>query len=172
MIPAPVNRPSYRLELINQASPELREAVNVELRRHNRAANPAWHAARELPANDAQPLHLFAFAADGQVCGGLFAETQFLWLKVSILAVCECCRGQGLGSRLLREGERVALERGCQFAFLDTMEYQAPAFYERRGYQQVGRLPNWDSHGHAKLFYMKVISSEPTATVLNSVSEA
>lgn len=144
-----------RIELIDQASPELREAVNIHLRAFNREANPAWYAARSLIENEARPLNLFAFDADGQPHGGLFAETQFLWLKIHILSVHADCRGQGLGTQLMNEAEAIAIARGCQFAYVDTMEYQAPRFYEKLGYTIVGQLPNWDSHGHAKLFLTK-----------------
>ena len=146
-----------RIELIENASGELREAVNSQLRAFNRAANPAWYAARE--AADPRPLELFAFADDGRPRGGLFGETQFLWLKVSILAVHEECRGQGIGTGLMNEAERIAIERGCQFAYVDTMEYQAPKFYENLGYEIVGRLANWDSHGHSKFFLTKRLTS-------------
>ena len=35
------------------------------------------------------------------------------------------------------------------------MDYQAPDFYESLGYTITGRLDDWDSHGHAKLFLVK-----------------
>ena len=147
-----------RLELIREPSPELKEAVQCELRAFNRQANPDWYAARALPENEPQPLNLFAFDNHGQARGGLFGETQFLWLKVSILAVHADFRQQGLGTRLMQRAEAIAVERGCRFAYVDTMETQAPVFYEKLGYQIAGRLDNWDSHGHAKFFLTKSLS--------------
>jgi GNAT superfamily N-acetyltransferase len=144
-----------RIELIENASPELFQAVNAQLRAFNHAANPAWFAAVALPENELRPLNLFAFDDIGQPRAGLFAETQLLWLKTSILSVHADCRGQGLGTQLMNEAEAIAVARGCQFAYVDTMEYQAPRFYEKLGYAIVGRLPNWDSHGHSKLFLTK-----------------
>jgi GNAT superfamily N-acetyltransferase len=150
-----------RIELIEQASPELREAVHSVLRTFNRQANPAWYAARALPENEPRPLNLFAFDNLGQARGGLFGETQFLWLKVSILAVHADFRQQGLGRRLMQQAEAIASERGCRFAYVDTMETQAPTFYEKLGYQIAGRLDNWDSHGHAKFFLTKTLRLPP-----------
>ena len=146
-----------RIELITAVSPELREAVQRELRTFNRTANPDFYAARELPENSPQPLNLFVFGDQGQPLGGLFGETVLLWLKVNILTVHADLRQQGLGTQLMREAERIALTRGCQFAYVDTMEYQAPRFYEKLGYIVAGRLPNWDSHGHAKIFLTKAL---------------
>jgi len=148
---------AVRYELINDASPELREAVNVELRTYNRQANPQWYAARSQSENDALPLNIFAFNPGGQVVGGLFAETQFHWLKISIVAVHASSRGHGIGTCLLQRAEMIAVERDCRYSFLDTMEYQAPRFYERLGYSIAGKLPDWDSHGHAKFFLTKTL---------------
>lgn len=146
-----------RLELITVVSPELREVVQRELRAFNRAANPDFYGARELPENAPQPLNLIAFDRASQPRGGLFGETCLLWLKVNILTVASGHRNQGLGTQLMREGERIGIARGCQFAYVDTMEYQAPAFYEQLGYTIAGRLPNWDSHGHAKILLTKTL---------------
>jgi hypothetical protein len=35
------------------------------------------------------------------------------------------------------------------------MSYQAPGFYERHGYEAVGVLADWDSHGHDKWLFRK-----------------
>ena len=144
-----------RIELITTVSPELHEVVQRELRAYNRAANPDFYAARELPENAAQPLNLIAFDNQNRPSGGLFGETFLLWLKVNILTVHSACRKQGIGTQLMREAEQLTIARGCRYAYLDTMDYQAPAFYEHLGYTLSGRLPDWDSHGHAKLLFTK-----------------
>jgi GNAT superfamily N-acetyltransferase len=94
----------------------------------------------------------------GNIAGGLVAETQFAWLKISIMAVREDTRDQGIGSALLLAAEAEAQQRGCRYAFVDTMDYQAPAFYERLGYRIVGQIPDWDSHGHAKIYLTKTLT--------------
>ncbi len=63
--------------------------------------------------------------------------------------------GQGIGARMLQLAEAEAIRRGCQYAYVDTMDYQAPDFYQRLGYTIAGQLDDWDSHGHAKLFLVK-----------------
>jgi len=75
-------------------------------------------------------------------------------LKISILAVAEI---QPAGNRPAAHGraEEEAITRGCKYGFVDTMDYQSPAFYQKLGYEIVGTIPDWDSHGHAKCFLTK-----------------
>ena len=132
-----------------------REAICDELRRFNIENNGAFFAARELPANAARPLYAIARDPEGRLLGGLLAETQFAWMKLSIMAIVPAARGRGIGSRLLAAAEAEAVLRGCRYAYADTMDYQAPEFYQKLGYEMVGRLDDWDSHGHAKIFLSK-----------------
>jgi ribosomal protein S18 acetylase RimI-like enzyme len=64
-------------------------------------------------------------------------------------------RSRGIGAELLAEACRQAVALGCRYAYVDTMEYQAPRFYLAHGFEIVGRIPDWDSHGHAKLHLTK-----------------
>lgn len=73
--------------------------------------------------------------------GGLSGAIGFGWLRVHRLAVAPEARGQGIGTRLLRRAEAIARERGALGVQLDTFAFQAPAFYERLGYVQVGLMP-------------------------------
>ena len=45
-----------------------------------------------------------------------------------------------VGTTLMREAERVAVERGCHSAFLDTFSFQAPGFYQKLGYEIFATL--------------------------------
>jgi ribosomal protein S18 acetylase RimI-like enzyme len=142
-------------KLVAALTEETRAAVFSFLRSYNRAQNPAFFAARDLPENAPQPLNVVAFDPSGTVVGGLTAETQFAWLKVSIVAVAENARRHGVGRGLMELAEKEAVARGCRHAFLDTMDYQAPGFYQKLGYQIAGKLENWDSHGHAQFLFTK-----------------
>lgn len=144
-----------RIESIDDPSEALREAIQSELRRHNQAAAPDCWAKLDDPDFDARPLNLFAFDSDGAPVGGLFAATRFAWLKIALMATLSTHRRQGIGRLLLARAEAIAHGRGCRHAYVDTMEHQAPGFYAAAGYRLAGTLPDWDSHGRAKHFFIK-----------------
>lgn len=130
------------------------DLVRQWLREHNWAVNPDFMQKLQQPQHEAKPLVLLA-TSDDRVVGGLFAETQLSWLRISIMAVSPESRSQGIGAALLTEAERQAVARGCKHAYVDTMEYQAPRFYQAHGFKIVGQIPDWDSHGHSKLYFSK-----------------
>jgi ribosomal protein S18 acetylase RimI-like enzyme len=53
-------------------------------------------------------------------------------------------RGRGVASKLLREAERIAVERGRTLLILDTAEQEGAAgLYEKMGYQRTGLIPDF-----------------------------
>jgi GNAT superfamily N-acetyltransferase len=105
--------------------------VHNRLRRYN----------TEKPGgNDFRTLHLFLRDEEGALQGGLLGWTLWSWLHIDALWVEDSLRGHGLGLRLLREAERVAVQRGCNQAETDTFDFQAPGFYEKAGYTVFGKL--------------------------------
>jgi GNAT superfamily N-acetyltransferase len=73
---------------------------------------------------------------------------------VAHLWVHESRRGRGLGSALLRAAETEARRRGCEQVVVSTHDFQAPAFYERMGYQRRAVIDGWPK-GHAGIVYVK-----------------
>ena len=88
------------------------------------------------------PLNLVEYSEDGDVIGGIIGGTYWGWMYVDILWVREDHRGRGIGTSLLLAAETEAKCRGCHHVHLDTMSWQAPAFYQKRGYEIIGVLPD------------------------------
>jgi GNAT superfamily N-acetyltransferase len=113
---------------------------------------------RQQAADDAfEPLTLFVRDAHGTLVGGLLGGIIWNWLYVDVLWLSDSLRGQGYGSQLLAEAERMARERGCIGAHLDTMSFQALGFYERHGYSVYGVLDNFPP-GHCKYLLQKPLA--------------
>jgi len=98
---------------------------------------------------ESKPVWLSARNAEDRMIGGLRGYVFLSWLHIDLLWVDEAFRTTGLGSELLRQGEAKASALGAHGAKLETFEWQAPQFYERRGYRECGRIDN-----HTDGFYL------------------
>ena len=142
-----------RLESVVTLDDSTRDIIYRWMREYNVSKNPACAAAMEGDA--VKPLVIIARNAKAEVVGGLIGDTLFDWLRAHVMAVNPEDRNNGVGARLLAQAEKEARGRGCSCAYVDTMSFQAPEFYLHSGYSEVGRIANWDSHGHTKHFFTK-----------------
>jgi GNAT superfamily N-acetyltransferase len=90
---------------------------------------------------------------DRKIRGGLFGFLAWQWLSVDMLWVDEPLRGQGHGSAMLERAEGVARDAGCVAAKLDTYEFQAKPFYEKRGYEVFGVLEGYPAN--TRTYYLR-----------------
>ena len=125
------------LTFSDEVSGELADLVLAELKAENRRRSPELRAALERYGEE-RPLHVHALEG-GRPLGGLVGRTWVGWLHVELLWVRE--QGRGLGSRLLARAEELAAARGCVGARVETWSFQAPGFYQRRGYRIAGEVP-------------------------------
>ena len=75
---------------------------------------------------------------------------------VAHLWVHESQRGRGLGRALVQAAEAEARRRGCEQVVLSTHSFQAPAFYERLGYEKLAVIRG-QPKGHANVVYGKCV---------------
>ena len=106
--------------------------------------------------DDGRWLAIFVRDEAGAIRAGLHGWTWGGTGYVRTLWVREDLRGQGLGARLLEAAEQEAARRGCREMQLDTHDYEAPGFYRRLGYEQIGDLPGWPA-GSRRLFFRKAL---------------
>ena len=105
-------------------------------------------------AAECEPLNLYVEDEHGQLLAGLVAETFGNWLEIEYLFVKEDLRGQGIGSQLLQRAESEAKKRNCRYVFVNTYQFQAPAFYQKHGYQEVFTLKDYPCTGQ-RHYYQK-----------------
>lgn len=79
----------------------------------------------------------------GNTWGGTCELRQF-WVE-------EAQRHRGLGTTLFRAAEQEARRRGCTQIVLMTFSFQAPAFYQRHGFEVVATL---DDHPRGHLNFL------------------
>ena len=132
------------IRLDNTESQKAQEIGNL-IRSYNRS---------KREAAESEPLNLYVEDDSGQLMAGLVAETFGNWLEIEYLFVKEDLRGQGIGSQLLHQAESEAKKRNCRFAFVNTYQFQAPAFYQKHGYKEVFTLKDYPYTGQ-RHYYQK-----------------
>ena len=92
---------------------------------------------------------------NGKLIAGLDAcITAFRILYVSTMFVDEDHRRKGLGTKLIHEMEKRAVEMGVNTIRLDTFNFQGKAFYQALGYEIAGQYENL-TDGYAEFFFLK-----------------
>ncbi|MGE1151681.1 GNAT family N-acetyltransferase [Pseudomonas kitaguniensis] len=89
-----------------------------------------------------------------EVVGGLYGKISYGWLFVELLSIPDLMRTQGTGTRLMRAAEDLAREKGCQGIWLDTFSFQAPGFYRKLGFSELGHIDDYPP-GHQRHFFQK-----------------
>jgi GNAT superfamily N-acetyltransferase len=108
---------------------------------------------------DFRPLAvLLSDPATGEVVGGLYGSSSMGLLRIDRFFLPEGLRKQGLGSKILAAAEEEGARRGCSRAILSTLSFQAPGFYQRQGWQVLGRI-DCDPPGHTRFMMTKRLVS-------------
>jgi GNAT superfamily N-acetyltransferase len=103
------------------------------------AALVAWNEARVGPRNT-EPFALSIRGDDDELLAGLTGEMFWTTLYVGVLWVKDTHQRRGYGTALLNRAEEIAKARPCDLVFLTSMTFQAPDFYEKRGYTRFAQL--------------------------------
>ena len=127
---------SLTIEVAQQSQSECRDLIAHGLREFN---------TRHFGTYRWTDLDVYVRDANGRVVGGA------VW-------VAEGLRGRGVGSGILTTAEKAALEGGCRAVLLDTLSFQAPAFYEKRGYVRIGVVDDYRG-GTQRIFMQKHLPS-------------
>jgi len=98
----------------------------------------------------------------GKLIGVLDAYGFYGWLFVRYLWVDGRYRrgGQRIGSELMDRAEEHAKTCGYYGIWLDTFEFQARPFYEKRGFSLFGELKD-NPLGYSRYFMQKMIGKPP-----------
>lgn len=114
------------LEVIDSPSKELISFFDKKIEEFNLER---WEV------KEKKPLAVALRDKQGTIMAGAAAWTFGFWLYIENLWVDQSLRGQELGTKILSALEAQARKRGCRFALLDTLNFQARPFYERFGYK-------------------------------------
>ena len=106
---------------------------------------------------DSQTLDILAREPEtGEIVGGLLGHSSLGLLFLDLFYLPEHLRGAGIGSRIIALAEGEARRRGCTAAFVYTVTFQAPGFYERHGYHRFGEIA-CPPDGATRIFFAKAL---------------
>lgn len=93
----------------------------------------------------------------GEIIAGILSKI-YSWncLYIDALWVKEEYRKDGLGTKLLKEVEKIAKYKNCNLIHLDTFDFQAKDFYIKHGYEIFGILDECPEN-HKRYFMKKNI---------------
>ncbi len=120
-----------QIDLLQQVDDDLHNELIDKLRTYNHSY---------MGKETSQPLAAIARDSEGQLIGGVSGRSIYRQLLIEVVWVAKEHRGSGLGSRLMALCEQEAIKRGCLAAQLDTLSFQAPAFYAKQGFEVVGSV--------------------------------
>jgi GNAT superfamily N-acetyltransferase len=89
---------------------------------------------------DTRTLDILVHGSGAEVVGGLLGRSSLGLFFLDLFYLPQELRRGGLGSRIMAAAEDEARRRGCTRAFVYTVTFQAPAFYERHGYRRFGEI--------------------------------
>lgn len=91
-----------------------------------------------------------------EIVGGVTGQVWCGWLFIQLFWIDEAFRGGDRGTELIGRLEEEARSNGATHAYVDTFSFQAPGFYQKRGYRIFGELENFPV-GHSRFWLTKAL---------------
>ncbi|MEQ9309471.1 MAG: GNAT family N-acetyltransferase [Balneolaceae bacterium] len=91
---------------------------------------------------------------DGELLGGVYGTISWEWLHIDLLWVDERLRESGSGTKLIKQIEEQAREKGVHRFRLSTTSFQALDFYKKMGYKICGEIEDLPP-GYTNYFLIK-----------------
>jgi GNAT superfamily N-acetyltransferase len=106
--------------------------------------------------NDGQLFGFFIRDEKQEIIAGLSGWTWAKACEIRDLWVHPKWRRQGYGRKLLKSAEEEARTRGCEVILIISYSFQAPAFYQKCGYELAWQLNDFPP-GHQNCYLVKKI---------------
>lgn len=136
------------ITLTDAPDPQLKSVLEDGLASYN---------AEKAGRRDWRPLAITAHDPEsGELAGGLLGRTSMGLFFLDLFYLPQALRGTGTGSAMLRMAEVEAIRRGCKAATLVTVNFQAPGFYARHGWETFGTIAG--APGVERVFMRKTLA--------------
>lgn len=131
----------YQIEIDLHPNKEFDDFLSKMIREFNIEHSIYHQEARK--EGGVQPINLIVSDSNNVWVGGMNADVYWGWVEIYNFWFQLSYRKNGLGSRLLKQLEVLAKEKGATRALLTTFEFQARTFYEKHGFHIVGEIKDY-----------------------------
>ena len=113
----------------------------------------------QIQQDDGQLFAFFIRNEQQEILAGLSGWTWAQACEIRILWVHAAWRGQGYGRKLLESAEEEALLRGCKVILIASYSFEAPAFYQKCGYEIAYQLKDFPP-GYRHFYLVKRLDKD------------
>lgn len=131
------------MKIIQQEVAKDRDFIRKKIIEHNVA---------NLPGEANSPFEQMSFIVRNEeevIIGGLTTTGFWRSLHIDFLWVDPAIRGTGIGEKLMARAEVYARSKEYRLMIVDTFSFQAPEFYKKQGFLEIGVVNNHPvGHNH------------------------
>jgi ribosomal protein S18 acetylase RimI-like enzyme len=114
----------------------------------------------QFPGLKENNMGFFVRDQNETVIGGIVAKHLYTSFHINYLWLHASIRSLGIGRELIQRVEHEARALGVVNIYLDTYTFQAPGFYKKYGFKEVGRYVDYPKQGIDKIFFQKTLSKD------------
>ncbi|UOY92022.1 GNAT family N-acetyltransferase [Ectobacillus sp. JY-23] len=130
-----------KIDIVLEEHEKFTTFLTARIREFNNQHSIYHREARKEGAK--QPIHIIISNENEEWVGGITGEVYWNWAEINKFWFTEEYRGQGLGTALLAQFEKISAEKGAEKILLTTFEFQARSFYESKGFKVVGEIKDY-----------------------------
>jgi ribosomal protein S18 acetylase RimI-like enzyme len=116
----------------------------------------AIHSQLKKNQSPIESFGFFVYSDSNKVLAGCNGCILYGCLYIDSLWVDEALRHQNVGTRLITSAEVFGKEKGCLFATVNTMDWEALGFYQKQGYEVEFQRSGY-AHGSTMYFLRKLL---------------
>lgn len=125
----------------NENDIKFKKIIDTGLRKNN-IEKCSWfkdNISEDINISSVKNNNFLAFDND-KLIGGAIGFVEFNWYFLDLLYIDEEYRNRNIGTNLIKEIEKFALEEHLTGVRMETWNFQAKGFYEKNGYSVFGEI--------------------------------
>lgn len=125
----------------NENDIKFKKIIDTRLRKNN-MEKCSWfkdNISEDINISSVKNNNFLAFDND-KLIGGAIGFVEYNWYFLDLLYIDEEYRNRNIGTNLIKEIEKFALEEHLTGVRMETWNFQAKGFYEKNGYSVFGEI--------------------------------